>query len=437
MSLRRLFALASLLLLSGCLYHAAEHTDEAVCALTAHPFDLAPTEAAPALSKSPDKTGAAAPVPATDVRTAALMEAADEPQPKIERPPVKIPPEVPSADTPLVPNFNKLPKDEQLAAIRRLYPPLPPLTDEPTALPGPGGKPYALAELQQRAAGNSPTLREAAAGVQAAQGALEAAAAYPNPTLSYLATLSSDGSTPGAQGFMIDQTIKTGGKLKLQAAAAQKALDNAKLNLQLARSGLATQVRSAYFGLLVAKETVRVTKAMAHFTDEVYLYQEDLLEHGFAASYDPAILRAQAWTARLAYDQAVQSYIYAWEQLVAAVGLRQPLYPRSPGALTPSSPSTTTTRSRPTSCSIIRKSSSPATASTWPSTTSSWRRSPPGPRTSISSSALRRTSPSRPSRSPRARRWACRSPFGIRTRATSDPRRPRWCRPWRSRIASR
>ena len=62
---------------------------------------------------------------------------------------------------------------------------------------------------------------------------------------------------------------------------------------------------------------------MAHFTDEVYLYQEDLLEHGFAASYDPAILRAQAWTARLAYIQAVQSYIYSWKQLVAAVGLRQ------------------------------------------------------------------------------------------------------------------
>ena len=62
---------------------------------------------------------------------------------------------------------------------------------------------------------------------------------------------------------------------------------------------------------------------MAHFTDEVYLYQEDLLEHGFAASYDPAILRAQAWTARLAYTQALQSYVYAWKQLVAAVGLRQ------------------------------------------------------------------------------------------------------------------
>ncbi len=329
MSCRRLFAFGGLLLLSGCLYHATERTDEAVCGLTAHPFDLAPeadapnSPAAPTSSKPPDKNASAAPVPSTDVRTAALMEAADEAQPKIERPAVKIPPDVPGADVPPVPNFNKLPKEEQVSAIRKLYPPLPPLADEPAALPGPGGKPYTLAELQQIAAGNSPTLRQAASDVQAAQGALEAAWAYPNPNVSYQATPSSDGSTPGAQGFVIDQSIKTGGKLKLQAAAAQRALENAQLALKRARGDLSTQVRNAYFGLLVAKETVRVTKAMAHFTDEVYLYQEDLLEHGFAASYDPAILRAQAWTARLAYTQAVQSYIYAWKQLVAAVGLRQ------------------------------------------------------------------------------------------------------------------
>ena len=113
----------------------------------------------------------------------------------------------------------------------------------------------------------------------------------------------------GAQGFQIDQTIKTGGKLKLAAAAAEKALENAELALKRARSDLATQVRNAYFALLVAKETVRVTKALAHFTDEVYLYQEDLLEQGGqAAPYEPAALRAQAYTARLAYNQAIQTY---------------------------------------------------------------------------------------------------------------------------------
>ena len=184
MSRRRLLALGSVLLLSGCLYHATEHTDQAVCALTAHPFDPAPGADAPGSaaartpSKAPDKDASAAPAPSTDLRTAALIEAADETQAKIERPPVKIPSDVPAADTPRVPNFNKLPKAEQLAAIRKLYPPLPPLEDEPAALPGPGGMPYTLAELQQTAAGNSPTLRQAASDVEAAKAPLR----RPRPT---------------------------------------------------------------------------------------------------------------------------------------------------------------------------------------------------------------------------------------------------------------
>jgi cobalt-zinc-cadmium efflux system outer membrane protein len=251
------------------------------------------------------------------------MAGGDEPKPKTDKPPVKVPDEVPSSDVPPIENFNKMPREERLAAIRRLYGKLPEVAKEPEAQPGPDGKPLTLADLQRIAAGNSATLKQAASDVLAAQGALETAIAYPNPTVSYQATPSNDGSTAGLQGIVVDQTIKIGGKLKLQGAAAEKALENARLNLQLARSALATQVRNVYFSLLVAKETVRVTRAMVHFTDEVYLFQEDQLEHNFAASYDPAIFRAQARAARLAYDQAVQNYIAAWGQLRAVLNVRQ------------------------------------------------------------------------------------------------------------------
>ena len=100
-------------------------------------------------------------------------------------------------------------------------------------------------------------------------------------------------------------------------------LHNAELALRRARSDLATQVRNAYFAVLVAKETVRVNKALAHFTDEVYRLQADLLAGGFAAPYEPAALRAQAYTARLAYQQSIQTYIYSWKQLVATINVRQ------------------------------------------------------------------------------------------------------------------
>ncbi len=332
MSRRRLFAFGSLLLLSGCLYHAAEHTDQSVCDLAAHPYDLSlpapaetaqPAPPAPNAPGAPGKEGAAAPAAATDVRTAAFMQAEPPNPPVVARPPVKVPEDLPGAETPLLP---VLPKEraEREAAVRKLYPPLPALPEEAVALPGPDGHPYTLADLQRIAAGNSPTLRQAASDVEAAKGNLQQAWAYPNPTVSYVATPSSDGSTSGFQGLQLNQTIKTGGKLKLAAASQEKAVQNAELAFKRARSDLSTQVRNAYYAHLVAKETVRITRALARFTDEVYLFQEDLLEKGGqAAPYEPAALRAQAYTARLAYKQALQTYVYSWKQLVAAVGMRQ------------------------------------------------------------------------------------------------------------------
>jgi cobalt-zinc-cadmium efflux system outer membrane protein len=173
------------------------------------------------------------------------------------------------------------------------------------------------------AAENSPTLRQAAADVETAKGNLLQAKAYPNPTFSWMQTPSNNNSTAGSPGIQLEQLIKTFGKLKVAAAAAQKALDNAELALRRARSDLSTNVRNAYFGLLVAYESMRVSRGLARFTDEVYRVYEGYLEGGFAASYEPAALRASAFTTRLAYQQAIYGYTYAWKQLVATLGMQQ------------------------------------------------------------------------------------------------------------------
>jgi cobalt-zinc-cadmium efflux system outer membrane protein len=334
MALRRLLSLSGLLLLGGCLYNAREKTDAVVADLASHPVDLAPPSqvtapappAQPATDRAPRGRSAALPAAATDVQTAALIQPGpgdlSPEQTRARLYDLKIPPELPGAEAPpLAP----LPKDraQREALVRRLYPPLEPLPEEPTALPSPNGRPLTLADLQQLAAVNSPTLRQAASDVEAARGNLIQAAAYPNPTVGYEADANNNNSATGAQGVFVDQPIKTFGKLKLQTAAAQKDLDNAELALRRARSDLSTQVRTAYFGLLVARETMRVTRGLARFTDEVYRLHTGLLQAGTAASYEPAALRGQAFTARLAYKQAISGYVYAWKQLVTAVGLHQ------------------------------------------------------------------------------------------------------------------
>jgi cobalt-zinc-cadmium efflux system outer membrane protein len=334
MSMRRLLALTGLLLLSGCSYHVRQQTDETVCDLASRPLDVSapPDDLAPSLPL-PRIAGpaAAAPrkpanslIPPTDVRTTALMLGGEDINPAVsgDKLEVNIPLGVPGAETERI---LPLPKDETERAkvLQRLYPNLPPLPAEPVPLPGPEGHPYTLADLQLIAADNSPALRQAASDVKAAEGNLIAARAYPNPTVGIQNQPSNDGSTAGVWGFFLGQQIKTGGKLHLASAAAEIDLHNAELALRRARTDLSTQVRTAYFALLVARETMRVNEALARFTDQMFQLQLGQLKAGISAPYEPAAMRAQVWTIRLAYKQAIDNYVMAWKQLVATIGLRQ------------------------------------------------------------------------------------------------------------------
>lgn len=234
---------------------------------------------------------------------------------------LELSPRLPGSEAPRI----VLPRDRQAAEgeIDELFPPLSPLPVEPKPQPGPDGKPYTLEDLQRLAAANNPTLVQAAADVEAARGAMIQAGTYPNPVFNYLQDTSNDNNIAGVQGANLDQLVITGGKLKLGTAAAQKNLDNAVLALKRARMDLATSVRTAYFTVLVDVETLIVTRALVQLSDDIYRLQTGLLKGAQTAPYEPTALRAQTNLNRLAYKQAIASYIYDWKALVATLGLPQ------------------------------------------------------------------------------------------------------------------
>jgi cobalt-zinc-cadmium efflux system outer membrane protein len=298
--------------------------------MAARPYDLLPdqlkdktatasTKPTPSADVAKQSKSPAVPM---DVQTTAYMTGAQDAKQPVNPGKLEVPETIPGSEAPLI----TLPADPvaRQQVLRNVYKPLDQLREEVKPLPGPGGKPYTLSDFQRIAAENSPTLRQAASDVQAARGNLLQSTAYPNPNVAIAEQASNNNSTGGAVGGSIDQQIVIGGKLKLAAAAAQKQLDNSELALRRARSDLATQVRNAYYALLVSKETMRVTRALAVLTDEVYQVQLTLTEKGgFNAAYEPAALRAQAYAARLAYVQSIQTYVYNWKQLVATIGVRQ------------------------------------------------------------------------------------------------------------------
>jgi outer membrane protein, heavy metal efflux system len=331
MSRKRLL-LVSLLLLSGCRGGpVVQQTDLTLLQMASQPFDVAPppsTESKPKEETAPPAKTTAKPAkeepsqPESDIRTVALLQP-EKQAGNLPKYPLEIPAGLPGSEAPRLPNLKDMTREQKERVIQRLYPELPPLPVEPTSEPGPNGVPYTLADFQRLAVENSPTLRQAVSDVKAAEGALVQAKTYQNPTIAYQASPTNNNSNAGAQGGYIDQPLRMWGKMKLGIVAAQKDLDNAQLALKRARFDLTTNVRNAYFALIVAKETVRVNRALASFSDQIYRLYVDYLVAGPIAAYEPAPLRAQAFTNRLAYKQAIYNYIAAWQQLVATLGLPQ------------------------------------------------------------------------------------------------------------------
>jgi cobalt-zinc-cadmium efflux system outer membrane protein len=345
MQSRRPVLLWCLLVMAGCHAPHLETVDQEVADMASHPFDVAPPiaavrdtsagggggkqDAAPAPPSPPDLApadGSArrdAGEPAPDLASYGVIQAQARDVPEIlKKYKLEIPKDVPGAEAPPI-SLRGLNEAQRQKYINRLYPGLPPLPAEPAPLPGPHGHPYTLADFQALAAANSPTLRQAASDVEAAHGNLIQAQAYPNPTVGIENGANANNTGTGTYGVFVDQVIKTGGKLKLASAAAELQLKNAELALKRARSDLATAVRTAYYNLIVAREVLRVNKAVAQVTDDIFILSADLLRAGQTASSDPAPLRAQAAAVRLAYKQAIVNYAYAWKQLVATLGLPQ------------------------------------------------------------------------------------------------------------------
>ncbi|MBV9123762.1 MAG: TolC family protein [Planctomycetes bacterium] len=325
---------AAFWLLSSCTYPVQEQTDLSVCQMASHPLDLAPPTPVDQSVSPINPAGYSSNADQADSRSesqpnkdagGSTQEEPNLPQPKPlendgkrRRAVLQIPPGLPGANAPPI-RWPENPAERE-AYLKKLYPALPPLGPNPVAIPGPNGRPLTLSDLQQLALTNSPVIRQAASDVEAAKGAAIQAGAYPNPNFGYQWDTAGTGGTAGFQGAFLEQTIRTGSKLKLAQASAVMDLLNAQVALRRAQADLANQVRSGYFAVLVALESIRVNQALVRLTDEAFRIQVEQVRI-VAAPYEPMQLRVLAFQARDALVQARNTYTGAWKQLATTLGL--------------------------------------------------------------------------------------------------------------------
>lgn len=260
----------------------------------------------------------------TSIRLATIQTKDKSPSPKQD--PLRLPPELPGAETPPInlprtkPDGTKLDEETQRQNILKLFPPLPPIPDEPDALPTDGAS-MGLEEFQRIARDNHAGLRAAAASVEAAYGAMIQAGLPPNPVVGYEADTVRTLNTPGYHGAYIQQTFITAQKLGLAAQAAAVDHANAQISLRRTWVGVQSTVRRAYFQLLSARKQVVLAKAQYDYSERAYQAQIKLVIAGESAPYEPLQLRVLAAQARAAIIGAQQNSIAAWRNLAASIAV--------------------------------------------------------------------------------------------------------------------
>jgi outer membrane protein, heavy metal efflux system len=247
-------------------------------------------------------------------------------EPRDNKEPFRLPSGLPGADAAPIqaPLLKDLSPSERERRIREAYPKLPQLPDVPQSALPESGKPYTLAELESFALDKNPAIKRAAADADVAYGAMVQAGLYPNPQIGYQADQIQPGNLPknnaGQQGAFVHQLIKTAGKLSLATAAKGMGYANAQVDLQRARLDVINQVRSHFYAVLVARETMHVSGTLATLADELYDLQLRYVASGEAAGHEPLQLYAQAVQARNVYILAAGRYAAAWKQLAASLG---------------------------------------------------------------------------------------------------------------------
>ena len=182
-------------------------------------------------------------------------------------------------------------------------------------------KALTLADLEQIAFQNNPTLAAAAARMSIARGRQVQAGLYPNPVVGYHATEVGNLGTAGQQGGFIRQRFIAAGKLRLDQAIAAKEIDEAHFQFQAQELRVLSDVRVRFYEALVAQRRVELTKELSRIGDELVKATETLIEGRHGTENDLLQAEISADQSRILLDNARNQNVEAWRRLVAVVGV--------------------------------------------------------------------------------------------------------------------
>src|SRR5436309_9676291 len=178
-----------------------------------------------------------------------------------------------------------------------------------------------LEQVQKIANESNPTLRQAEAEIRAAKARQQQSGLYPNPTVAYTGDEIRGGSVGGGkQGFFVQQTVVTGGKLSLSREVFGKDVKLAEMEAEEQKMRVQSAVKMAFLRVLAAQELLDARRDMAAIAQDATETQRGLMNTGQADETE--LLEAEVESQRMRMTARMQDNTLReeWRSLAAVIG---------------------------------------------------------------------------------------------------------------------
>ncbi len=162
-----------------------------------------------------------------------------------------------------------------------------------------------LEQVLKIAGESNPTLQQADVEIRASKARQQQSGLYPNPMVAYTGDEIRGGSVGGGkQGFFVQQTVVTGGKLGLSREVFGKDVKLAEIEAQEQKMRVQSAVKMAFVRVLAAQELLDARRDMAAIAQEAAETQRRLMNTGQADETE--VLEAEVEAQRMRMNARMQ-----------------------------------------------------------------------------------------------------------------------------------
>lgn len=168
---------------------------------------------------------------------------------------------------------------------------------------------------------NNPTVRQAGAALEAAQGNWVQVGLYPNPGIAYLGNEIGQTGRAGQQGAYFQQEFVRGNKLALNREVAEREIMIARQNFAAQRLRVVNDVRIHFYNTLIAQRMLEITQNMESIGKQALSVADQLFNAQQVGKVDVLQARIEASNANIRVTSARNRLDASWRTLAAVAAV--------------------------------------------------------------------------------------------------------------------